>query len=258
MTIFEIQKQAYRINKSNYIKSFCIPLCTLIITVILTAAPHLLVIIFNLFENKIPEKYILYSSLLKLIFSALITVLAFMFYSSATLGEKAYYSGRIFKRKNNYKRLFYWFKPQKSIKALSLKALIFALKIFWTFMLLLPFTAVTALILAVAFSGGIEIYLLLSLSAGALILLITGLVFRFIIIQRYFLAEYIMTENPELSALLCVKRSKNLLDGHIFKVVKFKLSFLPILLSCTLILPLIFIYPHYKQCRSIIAKEIII
>lgn len=258
MTIFEIQKQAYSINKSNYLKSFTFPLCALITTVILTTIPHIIVFAFNLFEYKIPERYILYSNLIKLIFCALITILSFMFYSSSALGEKAYYSGRIIKRKNNFKRLCYWFNPHKSIKALSLKALIFTLKLFWTFILLLPFTVVTSLILAIAFSGGIELYLLFSLSSGALILLITGLVFRFIIIQRYFLAEYIMTENPELRASLCVKRSKNLLDGHMFKVVKFKLSFLPMFLSCVLILPLIFVYPHYKQCRSIIAKDIIV
>ena len=111
-------------------------------------------------------------------------------------------------------------------------------------------------VISLAYSGGIEFYLFISLTGGGVILMLAGLIFRFIILQRYFLAPYLIASNPKLGAWQSIKQSKNLLDGHIFRIVRFKLSFIPWFISSVLIFPLIFSYPYYKQSCSVIAKEI--
>ncbi|MBP3442635.1 MAG: DUF975 family protein [Clostridia bacterium] len=258
MTVFQIQKNALNCNRSKYIKSILLPLTAILFTVFLTAAPHLLTMLFGYLSISIPENYSIIMFTTKCILIALTGVLSFLFYSSASLGEQAFYGGRMRKKNNCFKRFIFWFNPEKSLKAFTLKLLLFTLKSMWSIIFLLPFTITAAFIFAVAFSGGIEVYLLLSLACGALILLITGLVFRFIFIQRYFLAEFLLTEDPSLKPVQCIKQSKNIIDGHIFRVIRFKLSFLPLFLSCILIIPSVFVYPHYKQSRTIIAKELMI
>ena len=258
MTVFQIQKNALVCNRSKYIKSVLLPLTAILFTVFLTVAPHLLTILFRYLSISIPENYRIIMTVTKCFLIALTGVFSFLFYSSVSVGEQAFYGGRMRKKKNCLKRFIFWFNPERSTKAFVLKLLLFALKSMWSIIFLLPFTVTAAFIFAVAFSGGIEVYLLLSLTCGALILLITGLVFRFIFVQRYFLAEFILTEDPSLKPLQCIKRSKNIIDGHLFSVIRFKLSFLPLFISCILIIPSIFVYPHYKQCRTIIAKELMI
>lgn len=188
--------------------------------------------------------------------SVLISFRAFCVFSSASLGGKAWYSGRAIGIKSSSKRLIYWFQPKKSFKALRLTSLIFLLKSLWTVALLSPSAMLLAAIIGTAFYGGIEIYLLLSLASGFAVTLIIGLIFRFIIVQRYFLAPYLMVKNPRLNVLQAVKQSKNLLEGHIFEIVKFKIKYIPSFLLYPLIIPVIFLHPQYKQGCSVIAKEI--
>lgn len=258
MTIFQIQKNALKINKSKYSTALFIPAAAFISTLLLTAAPHLLSLLLNYINISTDEKYKAIAKIAECVILICSCIFALMLYSSASVGEQAFYTGRMRQKRNSLKRFFFWFRPEKSFKAFKVKSLIFILKSLWSIVLLLPFTAIASFILSVAFSGGIEVYLLLSLSCGAVILLIIGLIFRFIIIQRYFLAEYLIAENPSLEPLQCILQSKNLLEGHIFRIIKFKLSFLPLFISCILLLPAIFVYPHYKQSRTLVAKELLV
>ena len=258
MTILQIQKKALKCNKAKYTKALTIPLITLILTVLLTTAPHIIALLVNYINSVTAENYNVILSVCESVSALSICFVSFMLYSSVSLGEQAFYGGRMRKKQNSFKRFLFWFKPKKSFKAFKTKALVFFLKLFWSIVFLLPFFATVTFILAVAFSGGIEVYLLLSLSCGALVLLAVGLIFRFIIIQRYFLSEYLLSENPSLTPLQCITQSKNLLDGHIFRIIKFKLSFLPLFISCALIIPAVFVYPHYKQSRTIVANELMI
>ncbi len=258
MFYLNTQKYALECNKNKYLKSLCIPLFAATVYLLLSLSPSLISLVFDRIKLLIPEEYILYNSFFKCILITAIGLLAYIFYCTLSLGEEAWYSGRLTYKKNCFKRFIYWFRPSKAIKALSLKATLLCLKLFWTVVFLLPATVTASIIFITAFSGGIEIHLFLSLLCGTSILLICGLIFRFIFIQRYFLSEFILSKNPNNGVIQSIRQSKNLIDGHIFRVVVFKLSFIPIFLSCLLIIPLFFVYPHYKQSRTIIANELMI
>lgn len=190
------------------------------------------------------------------VFMLLITLAFLMTLSSVNLGEKAWFAARNRKYKNGANRLCFWFKPSSSVKATRLYAAVFTLKSIWTVIFLLPAALMFAAVVALAMSGGIEVYLFIALIGGGILLTVTGLIFRFIVIQRYFLAPHLMASDPKLGVIQAIKRSKNLLDGHIFEVVKFKLSFLPWIFPSLLIVPIIYIYPFYKQSCSVLANEI--
>lgn len=258
MLFKEIQKTALTNNKNQYLKSVLIPFSALLVTVVLTVISFLFKEATAIYMSNISGNYLYALQGSKCLFYFAVGFLAYVFYCTVSIGEEAWYSGRTEHKKYCFRRFMYWMKPALSLKAAGLRFILFSLKALWTTLFFTPAAAVIFVIAATAFSGGIELYLFLSLCIGALILSVIGLTFRFIIIQRYFLANYLLVSNPDLGIIQCIRQSVNLLEGHIFTVVRFKLSFLPYALACLLVLPLFFVYPHYKQSRTIIAKQLIV
>lgn len=258
MLFKEIQKTALNNNKNKYFKSVLIPFSAFLVIAILTVTSYLFKEATSIYMSNISDNYLYAFQGGRCIYYFAVGFLAYVFYCTVSMGEEAWYSGRTERKKYCFRRFMYWMKPTLSLKAAGLRFILFSLKAFWTILFFLPTAAVAFVIVATAFSGGIEIYLFLSLCIGALILSVIGFTFRFIIIQRYFLANYLLVSNPDLGIIQCIRQSVNLLEGHIFTVVKFKLSFLPHFLACLLILPVFFVYPHYKQSRTIIAKQLIV
>ncbi len=85
---------------------------------------------------------------------------------------------------------------------------------------------------------------------------VCGAIFYFIAMQKYFIAEYLFSSNPRLGAWTAIKQSKNLLDGHITEIVRFKLSFLPWFMSCIFVVPAFYFLPYYKESCCVVAKRI--
>lgn len=257
MTGKMIKKTSNQLNKNNYLKSIYILIFGLVVLVIFSVSP---VFISRITENSMFFKAVDsdIKSALNIALLVICTFVSYLFYSSFSIGEAAWYSGRYAGKKNCLKRLVFWFLPRHSLKALCLCTLVFLIKMCWTFTLCLPglltlFSAVT-----LAFTGGIELYLFLSLAIGSALLLITGLIFAFIISQRYFLAKYLIVDNPKLGVIQVIKQSENLTEGQLSYIVRFKCRFAPTIILYPFILPIIYLYPHYKQSRSIIAKELYI
>lgn len=226
----------------------------------------LFVIMFMLFSTLLCAGIIFFGNLFSdnspLINAAIIVLLliisvpALFVYSSASVGEKAWYNG-ITENKSNYiKRLFFWFKPKYSYRALKFHLILFIIKSFWATLYFLPAAILLWSIYYLSGTGGIEYYLFISLSVGSVLLFLCGAIFYLISIQRYFLAEYLYSSNPRLGAIVSIRQSKNLLDGHILEIVKFKISFIPKLLSCILIVPAFFVIPYYKETCCVVAKKI--
>lgn len=258
MTDKTIKKLSRQLNKGSYLRSFSIILFAAAELIIFSVLPFALIKVADVsgFKSYIENFSPIIFPIITGIICTVITFFAFSVFSSVSVGEKAWYSGRMSGKRNCGKRLRFWFLPSKSFKALRLEILITALKLLWTVVFLSPALLIFSAIIGTAFYGGIEPTLLISLAGGGCLLLVTGLIFRFIVVQRYFLAPYLMAQNPKLKVIQAVKQSKNLLEGHIFKIVKFKLKHLPSFLLYPLIFPAIFFYPNYKQGCSVLAKEI--
>lgn len=258
MTDKSIRKISRQLNKGTYLKSISIVVFTILCTALFTVIPFAAIKIAD--YSKLREKAFSISPLLfPAVFIALMILLClaqFILLGTVSIGEKAWYSGRLTKKQQCGKRLRFWFNPSRSFKAFGLSALIFLLKLMWTVILLSPAILMFVSVVLISFYGGIELYLFISLTAGGVIFLLIGLAFRFVIIQRYFLAPYLMADNPRLGVVQAVKQSKNLSEGQLFRVVKFKLKYAPVFFTYPLVFPAIFFHPDYKQGCSVVAKEL--
>ncbi len=190
---------------------------------------------------------------------AVLVILGFitlLVYSSVSVGEKAWYGGITANKRNYTKRLFFWFRPKNSLRAFRFKALMYIIKSLWAIVFFLPAAILVWSIYYLSGTGGLELYLFISLTGGTVLLTIGGAVFYFIAMQKYFIAEYLYSSNPKLGAGTAIKQSKNLLDGHILEIVRFKLSFLPWFLGCIFIVPAVYFIPYYKESCCVVAKKI--
>ncbi len=181
---------------------------------------------------------------------------ALLFYSSLSVGEKAWYTGITDEKKNYTKRLFFWFKPKNSFRAFRFKALLVSIKVLWAIVFFLPFAVLAWSVYYLSGSGGLELYLFISLSGGAILTAVCGAIFYFIAMQKYFIAEYLYSSDPRLKPLTAIRQSKNLLDGHILEIARFKLNFLPWFFSCIFIAPAFYFLPYYKESCCMVAKRI--
>lgn len=253
-----IKKLSRQLNHGLYLRSISIPIIRMVSVLFFCALPWLISLILRdsgLCDTMQSVNPMLPVICFTIVFGIII-IQAGMTYSSFSLGEKAWYTGRLTRKKLCGKRLRFWFAPSHSLKALRLRVMIFLLKILWMLAFLSPALLLYSAIVGTAVTGGIEFYLFLSLFIGGTVLLLIGLVFSFIIAQRYYLAPYLMANNPKLSPVQTIKQSKNLLDGHLLRIVKFKLKFIPSFMLYPFIFPIIFFHPHYKQSCSVLAKEI--
>lgn len=255
MTEKETKTISRQINRNNYLKSTYILIFRIIITSVISVLPYSLIRLLqasDLYKNA--DASIL--SIINIIIIAICAIISEMLYTSISTGEAAWYSGKQSGKRNCFKRLIYWLLPPHSFKAFCIGSIVFILKLSQYILFCLPgiMTLFSAVILA--FTGGIELYLFLSLIVGSAIMLICGNIFSFILNQRYFLVKHLLAENPQLGIFQVIKQSCNLSEGQIFKIIRFKLKFFPSLLLFPLIFPIIYLYPRYKQRRCIIAKEL--
>ena len=258
MTDKEIKKFSKNLIKNKLSKSVLILVFTIFSLIFFAAIPYLLITLADYTGLKdLTDAYsiYIYPGLTAILLIG-ITIWALCVYSSVSLGEKAWFSGTADRRTNCGKRLCFWFKPSRSFKALKFNLLLIIIKLMWGAVFLSPAALMFTAVAILASSGGIEMYLFISLACGGTVLAITGLIFWFIVCQRYFLAPYLISSNPRLGAYQAIKQSRNLLDGYILRIVRFKLSFIPWFQLNPFIFPIIYTYPYYKQSCSVIAKEI--
>lgn len=246
-----IKQESKAFIKGKRVKALSIILFLLIFCIVMTAVDFGIIFIADILRHLGGAATIALSAALVLISFSVLLV-----YSSVSVGEKAWYGGITSNKRNFSKRFFFWLKPKNSLRAFRFKALLFLLKSMWAVVFFLPSAILAWSVYYLSGTGGLELYLFISLSVGTFLLTTSGALFYFIAMQKYFIAEYLFSSNPKLGALTAIKQSKNLLDGHIYEIVRFKLSFLPWFFSCIFIFPVFYFLPYYKESCCVVAKRI--
>lgn len=187
---------------------------------------------------------------------ALILIWAISAAGSFSMGTKAWFSSGVYNKKNRGRRMLFWFKPKRAFHSAGLYLTIFLLNLLWAIALLSPGVLLLASAIVLTMTGGIEINIFICIVSGGAGLTVIGIMFLFVISGRYFLAPYLFAQDPNLKIGIAIKRSKNLLDGSLWRLAAFKLSFVPWFCLYVFILPAIYVWPYYKQSCALFAKEV--
>lgn len=92
--------------------------------------------------------------------------------------------------------------------------------------------------------------------AGAALLLV-GLLVYALVVLRWFVAKYIFVAGIRQSVGHCFSTSAQYMKGCVGKVLKVVLSFVPLLLTCVLVVPAVYVIPLYNAAMAACAQDII-
>ncbi len=89
------------------------------------------------------------------------------------------------------------------------------------------------------------------------VLFVLGLYFGFAAVQKYTFCEALFAVSPYAGLVDTFKMSKHLTRGIAFRVVRFKLRFVPWLLCGLLIFPLFYALPYYRQSIACLSETVL-
>ncbi len=184
----------------------------------------------------------------------LVFVGAFVFFP-ATVGIHEWFMNGALNRGRSLKTVFGWYAPQKAVRAFFVSTVIFAIKAAIYILFSLPGLALAAGGVYMLFSSGVSMSIAVVIFTGSAVLLLLGAGFAFCAVQRYAAATYIVALRPKTKARSAISASAKIMQGRYISCAAFKLSFLPWLLSCVLIVPTLFVWPYYKQACAIWVLE---
>lgn len=86
---------------------------------------------------------------------------------------------------------------------------------------------------------------------------IAAMVLWVLLTRKYYMASYLFVNDVyEGSPIVCIKRSAEIMKNRRVQAAKLTLSFLPWILFCFFVLPVIYVLPYYKTACSVSAKWI--
>lgn len=89
---------------------------------------------------------------------------------------------------------------------------------------------------------------------SVLFLFICGLLAFGLIILRFFLASYFFILDDHISGIKCIDESYKKMKGKCFGLVRLLITFIPWMLSCFFILPILYVYPYLQISLANFAK----
>lgn len=140
------------------------------------------------------------------------------------------------------------------LKAFLLGVLIVTLKTLWFIALQIPFLTASSYF-AYLLMDGLPKNIIYIFVGGCLALFFIGLFFWFCIIQRYSAARYIFASNRFPSAFGSIKQSTITMKGRCLKTAFFKLSLVPWIVACALLIPIPYVLPYYKMSSAVLIYE---
>lgn len=93
--------------------------------------------------------------------------------------------------------------------------------------------------------------------ALSIIIFIAGVLVTILFMSRYSLAGYIYILKPECSPKKCVTLSVMLTKKYKDDYVKLYISYIPYMIMCLIVFPIIFVLPYCKMTTSIMADKIL-
>lgn len=138
-------------------------------------------------------------------------------------------------------------KKHEYFRAVCLSASLSALK----FIEIAVFEFLPASVLTVLYfllkGNGISQKVFYVVITGTALLAVTGFLFWFVSVQKYSRARLLLAAYPDITVADALKLSVAGMNGRLLSAVRFKFSFLPWILLCVFVLPLIFVIPYYNQ-----------
>ncbi len=199
-----------------------------------------------------------YNNTLIYILTGLIYSLSFYFMistvSSIRAGERFVYYTRAEGGKGCFRLLFKFIGVKKSFRALKLYLSLNGLRLLWLVYLMLPPLICGVCILYLYIFGRLSVAVLTTLLTGEALLFAISIVMWRVCTLRYDATVYYVCLS-NISIRRAIKKSILYTDGTLSDGVVLEYSLLGWILSCVLIIPLVYCIPYIKLCKATFVTE---
>ena len=152
-------------------------------------------------------------------------------------------------------QFYYWMQKGRGFRAAMLHIEIKIRKAIWTILLSAPGAATLAC--SVLFSAQQTEIMRYFTRIGGTICLGIGLFFAILIHQKYALAQILLARYPKKGVRSALRGSCFLMEDSCLPLLRMKLSFLPWILACLAIVPLVYVVPYYQQTTTCMLRNIL-
>ena len=140
-------------------------------------------------------------------------------------------------------------KPQKYLALIITEILKFFLSIAWASLYYSPCIAVALTLYSYYISTDFTFNIGLTLLIAVFILFVIGSGFLYITLKRYSMTSTIIFSCDEKDSLEILSKSTEIMEGRSLKLSFFNVSFLGWILSCVLIVPIIYVLPYKLMAK---------
>lgn len=143
----------------------------------------------------------------------------------------------------------------KAFRILIASLMKFLFTLAWGFAFLSPFLLSAGSFFYRLLESGVAKNMSIAWAFGSGALLFIGLFFTFAVTQRYS-AWFVFLSEENTGVISAMQKSVEITEGQCLKIAFFKLSMLPWLLLCLLIIPALYIIPYYSFSVGILIRSL--
>ena len=161
-------------------------------------------------------------------------------------GASAWYLRAAHNRPTSSLLILYWLQRRRGYRAAALRLAVRVRKLFYMIALTAPAFVLLYLLPKNADTlSDARTYSAVIL--GSILYAVTGAVCAWVIAQKYALSECILAEHPDITIREAIRKSTERMNGRCIKLLVLKVSFIPALIPCAAIIPILYYLPYYRQ-----------
>lgn len=234
----------------NHFKCFLVSVFPYVTIFLLTVLNYYLYIFLKGADfgfNPYISSYALY---IKASLYTLSLIISFFLWKISQLVSEKFFFSRNIKNKN---RLTF----RKYITAITVSALKFFLSVAWSAVFYSPCAVMTVTLYYCINSGDYTFNVMVTLFVASVLLMFIGSGFLYITLKRYSMCNYVILSGTETDSLKVIEKSIKIMEGNTVKYTFYSLSFSGWILSCILIVPIIYVLPYVKMAKYSFLKAVI-
>ncbi len=164
------------------------------------------------------------------------------------LGETEYYGIEAGGSRAKTRVLFSHCAPFEALRALTLYVTVGLFKLVWLTLMLAPCGAAAMILLMMYYTNGMLKSVFIILCAATAALFCIAVCGWYAYVQKYIFVSLLAAKSREFSPRSSIRRSIAIFDSCALSPAALKIGFLPLLLSCALVVPVFYALPYIHMC----------
>ena len=214
-------------------------------------------VLIESFKNTSSANTIIYYLIL-----LVVLILSFIVLEPLSLGASRFYFYVSKGESPSVEEIFYYFRGKKAfLRSLNFGINALLRGLLWGLVCMLPGTVImiiSGMLSAMPITASSISQYSIALVPISMITLVIGYIFLLAIVLRYFLASYLFISREEIGIKECFKVSFKSMVGYRISVLKLYITFIPWLLLCFFVVPLLYVIPYLQTAKFTCAKWLLV